>query len=138
MGKLDRGVAVALEVVGVGLPAPGERRNREQVQQFLTLTLHSDPAVRQVAVRNLCPCHIQGDVPEVWDRLLDMTDDPDEGVRYGVLHTLVDGSPRRLRDRVVVALERLAKDRGIKRSYRQFAQAAVRRYHRTGQLDPHA
>jgi HEAT repeat protein len=138
MGKLDRATAVAIERVGVGLPVPGERRTREQVEGFLELTYDDDAKVRQVAIRNLCPCHIQGDVPEVWDRLLEMTSDPDDGVRHDVLHTLVDGSPRRLRIAVVDALEVMAKDRAIKRSRRQFALEAVRRYHRTGQLDPHA
>ena len=138
MGKLDRANAVAIERVGVGLPVPGERRTREQVSAFLDLTHDDDPKVRQVAVRNLCPCHIQGDVPEVWDRLLEMTADPDDQVRHDVLHNLVDGSPRRIRPQVVDALEELAKDRTIRRARRQFAQEAIRRYHRTGQLDPHA
>lgn len=138
MGKLDRAVQVAVERVGVGLPTNGERRTKEQTAGFLDLSYDDDPKVRQVAIRNLCPCHIQGDVPEVWDRLLELADDPDDGVRHDVLHTLVDGSPRRLRPAVVDVLEKLAKDRSIRRSRRQFAQEAVRRYHRTGQLDPHA
>jgi hypothetical protein len=138
MGKLDRATATAIERVGVGLPVPGERRTREQVTGFLDLTYDADAKVRQVAVRNLCPCHIKGDIPEVWDRLLEMADDPDDGVRHDVLHTLVDGSPRRLRADVVDALEVLAKDRTIRRARRQFAQEALRRYHRTGQFDPHA
>lgn len=138
MGKFDRAVAVAVERAGVGLPANGERRNREQVDAFLALTYDDDPRVRQVAIRNLCPCHIQGDVPEVWDRLLELTTDEDDGVRHDVLHTLVDGSPRRMRPQVVEALEVLARDRRIRRARRQFALEAIRRYHRTGQLDPHA
>ncbi|HVM08838.1 MAG TPA: HEAT repeat domain-containing protein [Acidimicrobiales bacterium] len=138
MGKLDRATAVAIDRVGVGLPVHGERRTREQVEGFLALTYHDDPQVRQVAVRNLCPCHVQGDVPAVWDRLLEMTGDEDDGVRHDVLHTLVDGSPRRLRLAVVDALEQMVKDRSIRRSRRRFAQDALRRYHRTGQLDPHA
>ena len=75
---------------------PGERRSREQVDGFLSLTYDDDPRVRQVAIRNLCPCHIQADVPAVWDRLLELAGDPDDGVRHDVLHTLVDGSPRRI------------------------------------------
>jgi hypothetical protein len=138
MGKLDRAVAVAVERVGVGLPVNGERRTKEQAEAFLGLTFDGDPRVRQVAVRNLCPCHLQGDVPEVWDRLLDMVDDPDDGVRHDVLHNLVDGSPRRIRAEVVGALEVLGRDRRISRARRRFAQEAVRRYHRTGTLDPHA
>lgn len=138
MGKLDRAVDVAIAEAGAGLPVTGERRTKEQTAAFLRLTYHDDPKVRQVAIRNLCPCHIQGDVPEVWDRLLELSHDPDDGVRHDVMHTLVDGSPRRLRASVVDVLERLAKDRSIRRSRRQFAQEALRRYHRTGQLDPHA
>ena len=122
MGKLDRAVARAVERVGVGLPVPGERRSREQVDGFLSLTYDDDPRVRQVAIRNLCPCHIQADVPAVWDRLLELAGDPDDGVRHDVLHTLVDGSPRRMRAEVVEALEVMAKDRSIRRGRRQFAQ----------------
>ena len=138
MGKLDRAVAIAIEKVGVGLPVNGERRTSEQVQAFLDLSYDEDSKVRQVAIRNLCPCHIQGDVPEVWDRLLELADDPDDGVRHDVLHNLVDGSPRRMRAQVVEVLEVMAKDRSMKRSRRQFVRDALRRYHRTGQLDPHA
>ena len=137
MGKLDRGVEVARERVGVGIPVHGERRTKAQTDAFLELTYDDDPQVRRVAIRNLCPCHVQGDVPPVWDRLLELADDPDDGVRHDVLHTLVDGSPRRLRERVVVVLEAMAKDRNIRRARRQFAQDALRRYHRTGQFDPH-
>jgi hypothetical protein len=137
MGKLDRAEQVAIERVGVGLPVNGERRTKDQVEGFLALTYDDDPRVRQVAIRNLCPCHIQGDVEPVWDRLLELSADPDDGVRHDVLHNLVDGSPRRMREQVVEVLDRLAKDRSIRRSRRQFAQDAVRRYHRTGQLDPH-
>ena len=138
MGKLDRAVAVAIERTGVGLPVHKERRTREQTAAFLELTYDDDPRVRQVAVRNLCPCHIQGDVEEVWDRLIEMADDPDDGVKHDVLHTMVDGSPRRRRNEVVAVLEKFANDRSIKRSRRQFVQEALRRYHRTGQFDPHA
>src|SRR3954468_5356967 len=121
MGKLDRGVTVVCDRVGVGLPVPGERRTKEQVAGLLELTYHDDPRVRQVAIRNLCPCHVQGDVPEVWDRLLELSTDPDDGVRHDVLHTLVDGAPRRIRPAVVEVLEALARDRTIRRSRRQFA-----------------
>jgi hypothetical protein len=138
MGKLDHAVAVAVERTGVGLPVNKERRTREQTEAFLELSYDADPRVRQVAIRNLCPCHVQGDVEPVWDRLLELADDSDDGVKHDVLHTLVDGSPRRLRNEVVEVLERFAKDRTIKRSRRQFVQAALRSYHRTGQFDPHA
>jgi hypothetical protein len=137
MAKLDRAVRIAEEHVGVGMPMKGERRTKEQVAGFLELTHHEDPTVRRVAIRNLCPCHIQGEVDQVWDRLFEMAADPDEGVRHEVLHTMVDGSPRSRRLEVVEALERFAKDRGLKRSRRQFVNDALRRYHRTGQLDPH-
>lgn len=137
MGKLDRGVEVAIDRVGVGIPVHGERRTKAQTEAFLELTYDDNPRVRQVAIRNLCPCHVQGDLPQVWDRLLELADDPDDGVRHDVLHTLIDGSPRRLRDQVVTVLEAMAKDRIIRRARRQFAMDALRRYHRTGRFDPH-
>ena len=137
MGKFDRAAAIVADRTGVGLPVPGERRTKQQAERLLALTYDEDPRVRQLAVRNLCPCHVQGDVPEVWDRILELVDDQDDGVRHDVLHTLVDGSPRRIRRQVVAALEDLARDPSIRRARRQSARDAVRRYHRNGQLTPH-
>jgi hypothetical protein len=132
MGKFDRAVAVAVERVGVGLPQKGEHRTSEQVAGFLELTHDDDPRVRQVAVRNLCPCHIQGDVTEVWDRLFEMSSDPDSGVRGDVLHTVFDGTPRHMRERALGLLETFRNDPD--RRHRRGAVDRLALYRRTGYL----
>ncbi len=53
---------------------------------------------------------MQRDVSEVWGRLLELTRDPDPGVRMDVLHNLTDGSPAELAARVVAAVEELMGD----------------------------
>jgi hypothetical protein len=132
MGKFDRAVALAVERVGVGLPQRGERRTSEQVAGFLMLPHDDDPKVRQVAVRNLCPCHIQGDVTEVWERLFELSGDDDTGVRGDVLHTIVDGAPRHMREQAVALLEAFRNDPD--RKHRRVANTRLALYRRTGYL----
>lgn len=132
MGKLDRAVAVAVERTGCGLPQPNERRTKEQVAAFIELSHDPDPRVRQVAVRNLCPCHVQGEIAEAWDRLFELASDPDSSVRGDVLHTVVDGSPRHRREQVLELLEVFQRDPDRKR--RRTANQRLGQYRRTGKL----
>jgi hypothetical protein len=82
----------------------------QQARRRLTLTRDRDPNVRRVAVKNLCPCHVQRNLTEVWARLLELTCDSDPGVRMGVLHNLTDGSPDELAPRVMAVVEELMRD----------------------------
>ena len=52
----------------------------------------------------MCPCRVKGDIEDFWERVFDMTDDIDADVRFQVLHTLCDGSPVHLEDRVIDAV----------------------------------
>jgi hypothetical protein len=54
------------------------------------------PDVRRIAVKNQCPCHVQRQRPDVWERLLELVSDRNAGVRMDVLHNLTDGSPPEL------------------------------------------
>ena len=136
MGKLDEGVRRVREQVGVGPPAPGTRRTDEQVDALLELTYDDDPSVRRVAAKNLCPCHVQADRDDVWERFFELARDPDAGVRFDVFHAMIDGSPRRLEHRVVQVLEIMQHDPDPKR--RRQARQHLARYRRTGRLNPHA
>lgn len=100
--------AKAIERTGIALGscAPGA----DAALQVLPLTFDPDPLVRRVAAKALCPCHVRANVPEVWDRLLDMTNDTDPGVRLDVVHALGDGSPRDRAPDIVGALEGLHND----------------------------
>jgi hypothetical protein len=73
------------------------------------------------------------DVPAVWDRLIEMVDDPDVKVRGHVLHVLCDGSPRGRVDQVVASLERLAADRD--EALRRRARKVLAHYRRTGRVN---
>lgn len=65
---------------------------------------------RKRALGELCPCRVKDDVDEFWERVFDMVNDPDAAVRYQVLHTICDGSPGHLEDRVMDCVDELNRD----------------------------
>lgn len=119
----------------VGLPGPGagRRLTAEELDLTLALTRDARPRVRQAALMNLCPCHLRADVPEVWERVFEMAADEDVGVRRQVVHTLGDGSPGRLQQRVLRTLESMRNDRD--RTLRRAVRALLARHRRTGRVN---
>jgi hypothetical protein len=103
---------------------------RLAINQWLETTWDQDPKVRRRAVGWACSCHTKADFPQVWDRLLAMSQDSDSKVRSGVLHNLVDGSPSSRKDEVVAALERMQQDPDP--HLRRRARRLVGYYRRTG------
>jgi len=73
---------------------------------------------------------VKKDFEVIWDRVFEMVNDPDENVRYQVVHTLCDGSPNHLEPKVVSTLELMWNDPSdkIKRAVRR----ALGSYRRTG------
>ena len=111
-------------LTGWGVPRAGFCPTDQQVDELLSLTQACDPDVRRVAVKNLCPCHLQRDRSDVWVRLLQLTADPSPGVRMDVLHNLTDGSPSDLAQDVVAVVEALIDDPHAKvRGYAVFIRA---------------
>lgn len=100
------------------------------LEDFLELTKNESPLIRKKALKNLCPCKVKSDIEQVWNRVFEMYDDPDENVRYQVLHTLCDGSPKDREDKVIEVLEKLWNDQDekVKRRVRK----ALNSYRRTG------
>jgi hypothetical protein len=88
---------------------PSRIRGRD-VDAWVERTRSEDVEVRRLAVRALCPCHVRADHHTVWDRLLEMTTDPDRRVRSHVVHALTDGSPRDRECEIVAALECMQAD----------------------------
>jgi HEAT repeat protein len=123
MGKYDKAIAKT------GLALEGHA----PVAHALSCSYDSDPKVRRVAAKALCPCHVQANVPEVWERLIEMTSDDDVGVRLDVVHALADGSPRERAHDIAEVLERMYNDPDAK--VRKRVRRVVSAYRRTENLN---
>lgn len=102
----------------------------EDIDTLVDLTKHNDPNVRQKALKEMCPCHVQIDIPEFWNRIFEMIDDPDDKVRLQALHNMCDGSPPHLESQVADALESFNKDPDP--SIRRKAHKALTAYRKKG------
>ncbi len=109
------------------------RTDKGEIDHLLEQTCDPDPKVRNEAARHLCPCHVQMNIPEVWDRILAMVDDPDPKVRGTVLHTLADGSPREREAEIVTAIESMYHDPDLK--LRRRVRKLLAQYRRTGNIN---
>ena len=128
MGRLSEAGARA----GLRLPQDGSRTSETEVGELLLLIHSADPAERQLAVRNLCTCHLKADYPSVGDALLPMLSDPHPKVRREVLHALTDSAPWERVPKVVDALESLWNDADV--SLRRRVRRILGHYRRTGKL----
>lgn len=73
--------------------------------EMVALSKDEDPKVRLAVLKNMCPCKLKADYDDFWKRVIEMAEDPDDQVRYQVLHTLCDGSPSHLEIEVMGAIE---------------------------------
>jgi hypothetical protein len=118
---------------GWGVPRVGFCPSDAQLDELLLLSRDRDPNVRRVAVKNLCPCHVQRNVPDIWQRLIELSADRDPGVRLDVLHNLTDGSPAELAREVQVVVQRLTQDPD--RTVRGYATFLHAKQLRTGRIN---
>ena len=102
----------------------------QDIKTLIEETQSESPKMRKAALLQLCPCHVRNNVEVVWDRILEMSQDVDAGVRSIVLHNLCDGSPNSRQDEVIQAVEQLANDADLK--IRRRARRALAVYRRTG------
>ena len=79
----------------------------------------------------MCPCRVQCDQPDFWNRLFDLAQDEDDAVRAQVLHNMCDGSPPGYEDRVIECLEVFNRDPNTE--IRRKAHKVMGSYLRTGE-----
>lgn len=77
---------------------------------LISFSYDVDPGVRVAALKQMCPCRVKDDIGSLYDRIFEMASDPDAMVRAQVLHTICDGTPPHLEERVRGALEVFNRD----------------------------
>lgn len=100
------------------------------VKEHIEKTKDPNPSVRLSALKQMCPCRVKEDIDLFWDRIFEMVEDKDDDVRYQVLHTICDGSPKHLELKVADALEIFNRDPNSKIKRR--AHKVLASYLRTG------
>ncbi len=54
----------------------------ENMEELIELTRSENETIRLRAAQMMCPCKVEGDVPEFWARIFELAEDPSEKVRY--------------------------------------------------------
>ena len=105
---------------------PGEKKvSRTEVAELLELSSSSDAEDRLTAASLLCPCHVRGRLPEVWDALYRMMEDEHPKVRQAAWHTLEDGGLPKDEPTLARLAQIFAQERDPK--VRRFAEGLVGR-----------
>ena len=107
--------------------------DRESLPELLELSRAPDAATRADAAQYLCPCHMQRNLPEVWDRLFELARDPNLQVRKTVFHILGDGSPNDRAEDVIKAMESMYHDPDL--TMRRRVRKFLAQYRRTGRIN---
>jgi len=102
----------------------------EAISDYIKRTYHPDPRERKKALKDLCPCHVRADIPELWERIFELLKDDDGLVRDQALHALGDGSPRHLEEQIITAVEEMYNDTND--NVRRKARKMLTAYRRTG------
>lgn len=102
----------------------------ETIADYLLRTENPNPKKRKQALKDLCPCHVRADIPELWERIFQLLSDEEGIVRDQALHALGDGSPSHLEEKIVIKLEELYNDPhpDVKKKARRMLNS----YRRTG------
>ena len=95
--------------------------------------VNPDPEVRRKAVRDLCPCQVKMKDADVWDRVFEMTRDPNVRVRRNAFHGILDGLPSELTAKAGVTLEAMRDDPEAR--LRRQVRKVLARLRRTGRIN---
>jgi len=85
---------------------------------------------RKMALKKMCPCRVQKEIDILWTRIFEMVNDEHAEVRYQVVHTLCDGSPKHMELKIVDTLQSMWNDKEDK--IRKKVRFALNAYRRTG------
>ena len=102
----------------------------ENIKNQIKLTLSENPKERLSALKEMCPCNVKNDIDLFWNRIFEMVYDKNDDVRWQVLHTICDGSPKHLEQKIYESLEIFNHDSNSK--IRRRAHKALGSYLRTG------
>lgn len=100
----------------------------DDAKAIIALSKSADPAERKYALKKMCPCKVKREVDALWVRIVEMCKDPDDSVRYQVLHSLCDGSPKHLEDLVADTVKSFWNDpndkikRAARRAYNSWSR----------------
>ena len=103
----------------------------EDIDEIIALTAAKDDQVRLKACKEMCPCHVKADCEEFWNATFRLANDPNDDIRYQVLHNMCDGSPPHLEDKVIKTLEIFNRDSNKK--IRRKAHQVMGSYLHTGE-----
>ena len=109
------------------------RTPRSEIPRLLELSREGDSKSRLDAVRALCPCEGKVHDAQIWNRFLEMADDPDPKVRSWILHVLCDGSPTIYESRIVSVLEKFQHDSNER--IRKASRKVLASHRRSGTLN---
>jgi ATP-dependent helicase/DNAse subunit B len=85
------------------------------------------------ALKQMSPSGTKDDVELVWREIIEMVNDPDDDVRYEVLHIICSGSIKHMEEYVLYVLEIFNHD--INSKIRRSSQLAIRSYLLTGKYN---
>jgi HEAT repeat protein len=117
----------------IPMPRPGSVTRASEVDAWLARTRDPDPRVRARAAQHLCPCHTKSNIAPVWERVFELTGDPDVRVRGAAFHLIGDGSPKEFGPRIVEILESMYHDDDAK--LRRRVRLLLAHYRRTGAIN---
>lgn len=128
MGRLD----AAARRLNVDRPATKARTAPSDRARLIDACGSADENDRQLALRNLCTCHVQADDDDVRATLLRMLDDPSLRVRAEAVHAITDSTPRTRIADVIAALELHRNEPDLK--LRRRIRKTLAHYYRTGRI----
>lgn len=103
----------------------------DDMDELIELTKSDNPHIRLKALQRMCPCHNIENIEKFWERMFEMVDDEELGIRKQVLHNLCDGSPAEYEVQVMDAVMVLSRDKD--KDLRRMCNKIIASYRATGE-----